>query len=130
MLTHIKKGLVYTLLFGSTLSLCSWILSRHDISTSQSTHIWALGLPSIAKAGFPLQAIEIPQPPLGNDWIPSSMLHGVLLNELFWISVGLVLALIFIRRFPVNAQAWTTKSLTIGTIAVFLHIALMMLWFD
>jgi hypothetical protein len=86
----------------------------------------------MAKAGFPIQAFELPPAALGNDWFPRSMLGGFIANELFWIGIGFVLAFLFARFFPRQFanRKWTSAALIIGGVFIFLHLPLFVLWFD
>lgn len=128
---HFYKVLFLGFSLASVLSILSWILSRRDILPTEATRRWAMDVPSVAKAGFPIQAFELPQPPLGSDVIPHEMLNGLLLNELFWIVVGLGLALLIYKRYPAIIQTCKGSILLIpGVIAVFLHLIPFALWFD
>jgi hypothetical protein len=126
-----RQGFVFlALLLSSSLSFFSWILSRTEIAPSESTYTWALNLPSVAKAGFPIQAFELPQPPLGSDVIPDAMLKGLFLNEIFWTIIGIVLAYVLAQRYPALVEKWRATFLILGSIFSFLHIIPFMLWFD
>lgn len=126
-----RQSFAYLLVFlSSAFSFFSWILSRTDISPSESTYTWALNLPSVAKAGFPIRAFELPQPPLGSDVIPDAMIPGLLLNELFWLIIGIGAAYILSKRYPVMIEKWRTTFFVLGIIFTFLHVVPFMLWFD
>lgn len=129
-MASIKKLLTFTLCFSSVLSLFAWIISRHDIPASESTRTWALQMPSVAKAGFPVQALELPQTPLGDDHIPQDMVGGVLLNELFWSVCGLLIAAIVVRTQKEKINEYQTAALALGVIAFLGHSVLFALWFD
>ncbi len=120
----------FTAFFGAPLSLLSWILSHHPIPASESTMTWALNTPSASKAGFPFVAFEIPQSPLGGDFIPRSMHGGLILNSLFWLAIGIVAALLLIRFAPAWAEKRWKIALACGMAAFVLHAALFAIWFD
>ncbi len=61
---HSREGIGQWLLF------LSWIASRHWIDANEATRQWGMNLPSVAKAGFPISALELPPSPMGNDNVP------------------------------------------------------------
>ena len=115
---------------SSALSFFSWIFSRTEIAPGEAKYTWAMNLPSIAKAGFPIRAFELPQSPLGRDAIPEGMLHGLFLNEIFWIVMGVILAYVLSRRYPVFIEKWRIAFLALAGIFSFLHVIPFLVWFD
>lgn len=128
-----KKALSFistALFYGSFASFLSWKLSQTPISPEQSSYTWAYDLPSVSKAGFPIQAFEIPPSPMGSDVIPSGMLPGLYQNELFWALFGCLVALILLRVRPAHVEAWSRRYTLLGGVIVLLHVILIALWFD
>ncbi len=116
--------------YGSLASLISWRLSETPISAEQSSYTWAYNLPSISKAGFPIQALEIPPSPMGSDSIPSGMLLGLYQNEVFWTIFGCIVAIIMLKAYPAHLEKWGPRYALLGGALVLLHFVLFALWFD
>lgn len=89
-----------------------------------------MDLPSEAKAGFPIQALELPPPPMGNDWIPVEMRKAVIINEGIWVMVGLILASIVIKSWPKKTEETEAIAWTMGVVGILLHLVLFVFWFD
>lgn len=125
-----KTFLSFWLLFSGCFSFLSWKISHRSIEPSESTITWALNTPSAAKAGFPIEAFEIPYGPLGGDFIPQHMYKGLILNTVFWMTMGL-LATITITKF---APHWSEKrrkyAAAIGITAILLNNLMFTIWFD
>lgn len=118
------------LFYSSFASLISWRASETSISAEQSTYTWAYNLPSFAKAGFPIRALEIPPSPMGSDVIPSNMLPGLFQNEIFWAVFGLAVAIILLKFSPEHLERWKRRYVLLGGVAILLHFVLFALWFD
>lgn len=130
MSSKLKTLLSFCLLFSSVLSFLSWQLSHHSIPPIESTITWALNTPSASKAGFPIEAFEIPQSPLGDDFIPAQMHKGLILNSLFWIIIGTISALIVMKYAPTWSEKTRKYAAGIGIIAILMNAMLFMIWFD
>lgn len=118
------------LFYGSFASLISWRASETSISAEQSSYTWAYNLPSVAKAGFPIPALEIPPSSMGGDVIPSNMLQGLFQNEIFWAIFGIVVAIILLKVYPDHLERWNRRYALLGGVAILLHFVLFALWFD
>lgn len=118
------------LFYGSFASLISWRASETFISPEQSSYTWAYNLPSVAKAGFPIQALEIPPSPMGSDVIPSGMLPGLYQNEVFWAIFGCIFAIILLKTYPAHLEKWGRRYALFGGVTILLHFILFALWFD
>ena len=129
-LVIVRNILVFTLLFGSLLSLVAWRGSFKEIPPAQSTYTWPMNLPSIATAGFPIRAIEIPQSPMGDDHVPASMFRGVVLNYVFWFVVGSIIAALFVFLKREKAQKKWQQALIVGAFLLLCNRVLFMIWFD
>lgn len=129
--THFYKSVSLGYSLASVLSFLSWVLSKRDILPQEAKFRWAMDLPSVAKAGFPIQAFELPQPPLGGDYVPHEMMRGLIFNELFWLVVGTIIAFVIFRRCVTTLEKYKTSTLLIpGVFFLFLHWMLFALWFD
>jgi hypothetical protein len=116
---------------GQWLSFLSWIFSRREVSDSgiAPTHDWG-GFPSIATAGFPVRALEIPPPPLGWDEIPSDMWVGVFVDHLFWFLVAFAISGVLLGAWKQRRK----KDLYVLAVVAFLgaayNLAMLTFWFD
>ncbi len=125
---------VFTLaaVLGQWLSLFSWILSRQTIFPTEATRVWGLDLPSVAKAGFPVVALEIPPSPMGNDTIPMDLWQGVFTNHLFWFFVAFILAWFLCLK--LEKKFASAKKIRIcfllALLALFYNLALFVFWYD
>jgi hypothetical protein len=124
-----SSRLVLTAVLGQWLSLLAWIFSRRAISAEESARLWASDAPSIAKAGFPIQAIEIPSPPMGSDVIPTEMWVGVFVNHFFWFMIAFLLARPLLKRVT-KARSLVVASVALGFYALVANLALFAVWYD
>lgn len=115
---------------GQWLSLLSWVFSRHAIPSEESTRLWASNTSSVAKAGLPIQAIEIPPSPMGSDVIPIDMWAGVFTNHVFWFIVALFVAGPLLKRITKARGFTVTASAVLGSYALLANLALFAIWYD
>lgn len=116
---------------GQWLSFLSWVLSRHDIPVSESTQRWG-GFPSVAKAGFPISALELPPSPMGNDHVPMEMWSGVLTNHVTWFVVGGIIAML-VAKFAFQKfqhPKWISIGIALAILPLLYNLSLFMLWYD
>ena len=128
-----KMGFVLALTaaLGQWLSFISWIVSRHAIDASEATRQWALDLPSIAKAGFPISALELPAGAMGSDRVPMDMWSGVFTNHLFWFAIALIVAVfitVFAKKF--SSRNIMPVCIVLTSLALIYNLALFALWYD
>lgn len=115
---------------GQWFSLLAWIFSHWPIAPEASTRLWASNAPSVATAGFPLRAIEIPAPPMGSDVIPIDMWLGVFANHVFWLVVAFLVAHLLLQRITKSRRFVVMASVALGFYALIANLALFALWFD
>lgn len=114
---------------GQWLAFLSWIASRRSVPEEQSTPYLATDLPIYAKAGFPVSALELPHPPLGNDNVPVEMWTGAFANQLFWLVIAAAIAWSIAKRSTFTRE----KLIACGIIAflgVMYNLAMFTLWYD
>lgn len=115
---------------GQLMALFSWIFSRQDIPPSQALIMWGENLPSVATAGFPFTALELPPPPMGADYIPVEMVPEVLLNQIVWLLIGLFLGatLSFLIKQPKKQLLYSL--IVVSWLLVFYNLGVFLIWFD
>lgn len=129
-----KPGFVYYLQHSAIISqlglLFSWPLSKQDIDPDESTVTWGLDTPSIGKIGFPDNNIEIPQLPLGADRVPAIFLDSVIINQLFWLILGLLIGIITYKLIKINNEkSFKWFNLSIFILSLY-NIGLLFYYFD
>jgi len=122
--------LVLTAAIGQWLSFFSWIASRQSINAEQATHQWGMNLPSVAKSGFPISALELPPSPMGSDNVPVDMWYGVFTNQLIWFLVAFVIALLIVLTIKKLNKKIIPVCIIITIFAVIYNLALFTFWYD
>jgi hypothetical protein len=122
--------LVLTAAIGQWLSFFLWFVSRHSITANEATRQWGLNLPSVAKAGFPISALEIPPSPMGSDNIPVDMWGGVFTNNLIWFVVAFVVAAIIVSRLKKPGKKFLIVCTVLAVLALIYNLALFTFWYD
>ena len=122
--------LVLTAVIGQWSLLLSWIVSRHSIEASEATRQWGTNLPSVAKAGFPFSALELPQSPMGSDSIPMDMWAGVFTNELVWFAVAFIVTAAIVSKKKNMSKKLMLTCIILTAFGVIYNLALFALWYD
>jgi|GEM_PF-3421231 len=122
--------LVLTASIGQWLLFLSWIASRHSIEANEVTRQWGMNLPSVAKAGFPVSALELPPSPMGNDNVPIDMWSGVFTNQLIWFVIAFMIAALILSRKKNPSKKLILVCVLLTIFAVIYNLALFTLWYD
>ncbi len=122
--------LVLTASLGHWLLFLSWIASRHSIEANEATRQWAMNLPSVAKAGFPFSALELPPSPMGNDTVPIDMWSGVFTNQIVWLVIAFIIATIIVSKKKNPSTRPMRVCILLTFFAVMYNLALFALWYD
>src|SRR5262245_50955920 len=74
------------------LAIFAWSVTRHRIDPSESTATWAMGMPSVAKAGFPINGLQLPPAPMASGYDSIQNVDVVFTHQLFWLAIAIVAA--------------------------------------
>lgn len=129
--TKVALLLALTATLGQWLSFLSWISSRQSINAGEATRQWGMDVLSVAKAGFPISALELPPSPMGSNNVPVDMWGGVFANQLIWFLVAFAIAMFIVSRKRISSgkKVLLTCAL-LALLAVVDNLALFMLWYD